>query len=404
MFRKKPQPTTHEQQQAQQIAQLTASRRAIADAYEVERARIERDLHDGPQQRMVSIAMTLGMAKEAIHRDPDAAAQLVDEAHRSAKEAIVEMRHVARGIVPPILADRGLEAALPALAARAAVPVSVEVRDVGRLDPTTEAIAYFVVSEALTNVAKHSGAQHDEVVVTADGEQLTATVTDDGLTVQYSKDQIKDAPRVDAGEHLSVEQEQELYRYYGVDGQGAEGVATDRTDRTDVAAGTAAAGTAGAAGHVGDRDERAVADRDIADRDTADRDIADRDADATMVRHEEHLNVGTERQETGRARLRKYVDEEEQTVSVPVETESAHVVRRPVDGEVVSDGKAFQEQEVEMDLESERPVVSKETVAVEEVGLEKETHTENVQVSDSVRSERIEVEGDDDLRDGDRRA
>lgn len=227
-----------------------------------------------------------------------------------------------------------------------------------------------------------------------------ATVTEDGLTVQYSKDQIKDAPRVDAGEHLGVEQEQELYRYYGVDGQG-EGVATDRTDRTDVAAGTAAAGTAGAAGHVGDRDERAVADRDIADRD---RGAADRDADATMVRHEEHLNVGTERQETGRARLRKYVDEEEQTVSVPVETESAHVVRRPVDGEVVSDGKAFQEQEVEMDLESERPVVSKETVAVEEVGLEKETHTENVQVSDSVRSERIEVEGDEDLRDGDRRA
>lgn len=234
-----------------------------------------------------------------------------------------------------------------------------------------------------------------------------ATVTDDGLTVQYSKDQIKDAPRVDAGEHLGVDQEQELYRYYGVDGQGAEGVATDRTDRTDVAAGTAAAGTAGvagAAGHVGDRDERAVADGDIADRDIADRDTADRDADATMVRHEEHLNVGTEREETGRARLRKYVDEEEQTVSVPVETESAHVVRRPVDGEVVSDGKAFQEQEVEVDLESERPVVSKETVAVEEVGLEKETHTENVEVSDSVRSERIEVEGDEDLRDGDRRA
>lgn len=160
---------------------LSESRREAVDSVEAERRRIERDLHDGPQQRMVSIAMTLGMAKEAIHRDPDAAAQLVDEAHRSAKEAIVEMRHVARGIVPPILADRGLEAALPALAARAAVPVSVEVRDVGRLDPTTEAIAYFVVSEALTNVAKHSGAQHAEVVVTADGEQLTATVTDDGV-------------------------------------------------------------------------------------------------------------------------------------------------------------------------------------------------------------------------------
>lgn len=159
---------------------LTDSRREAVDSVEAERRRIERDLHDGPQQRMVSIAMTLGMAKEAIHRDPEGAAQLVDEAHRSAKEAIVEMRHVARGIVPPILADRGLEAALPALAARSAVPVRVEVRDVGRLDPTTEAIAYFVVSEALTNVAKHSGATGGSVVVTSDDERLTAVVTDDG--------------------------------------------------------------------------------------------------------------------------------------------------------------------------------------------------------------------------------
>lgn len=159
---------------------LSESRREAVDSVEAERRRIERDLHDGPQQRMVSIAMTLGMAKEAIHRDPQGAAELVDEAHRSAKEAIVEMRHVARGIVPPILADRGLEAALPALAARSAVPVSVEVHDVGRLDPTTEAIAYFVVSEALTNVAKHSGAEHAQVVVGTDDERLTATVTDDG--------------------------------------------------------------------------------------------------------------------------------------------------------------------------------------------------------------------------------
>ena len=124
--------------------------------------------------------MTLGMAKQAIHEDPDSAAQLVDEAHRSAKEAIVEMRHVARGIVPPILADRGLEAALPALAARSTVPVSVDVRDVGRLDPTTEAITYFVVSEALTNVAKHSRAEHATVTVTTDDQGVRAVVTDDG--------------------------------------------------------------------------------------------------------------------------------------------------------------------------------------------------------------------------------
>lgn len=159
---------------------LTDSRREAVDSVEAERRRIERDLHDGPQQRLVSIAMTLGMAKQAIHDDPESAAGLVDEAHRSAKEAIVEMRHVARGIVPPILADRGLEAALPALAARSAVPVSVNVRGVDRLDPTTEAIAYFVVSEALTNVAKHSGAEHARVTVTRDEQHLTTVVSDDG--------------------------------------------------------------------------------------------------------------------------------------------------------------------------------------------------------------------------------
>lgn len=159
---------------------LTDTRREAVDSVEAERRRIERDLHDGPQQRLVSIAMTLGMAKQAIADDPKTAAELVDEAHRSAKEAIVEMRHVARGIVPPILADRGLEAALPALAARSAVPVTVDVQGVGRLDPTTEAIAYFVVSEALTNVAKHSGGSRAWVTVTRDAEHLTTVVTDDG--------------------------------------------------------------------------------------------------------------------------------------------------------------------------------------------------------------------------------
>ncbi len=159
---------------------LTDTRREAVDSVEAERRRIERDLHDGPQQRLVAIAMTLGMAKEAIHADPEGAAQLVDEAHRSAKEAIVEMRHVARGIVPPILADRGLEAALPALAARSTVPVSVDVAGIDRVDPTTEAIAYFVVSEALNNVAKHSGADRAEVTVTRDEQTLTVLVGDDG--------------------------------------------------------------------------------------------------------------------------------------------------------------------------------------------------------------------------------
>lgn len=169
---------------AARVDTLTESRAETVDSVEAERRRIERDLHDGPQQRLVAIAMSLGMAKEAIRTDPDTAAELVDEAHTSAKEAIVEMRHVARGIVPPVLSDRGLDAALSALAARSPVPVDVDVRDVGRVDPTVEAIAYFVVSEALTNVAKHSGADRATVDVGVTrgprGQQLAVTITDDG--------------------------------------------------------------------------------------------------------------------------------------------------------------------------------------------------------------------------------
>lgn len=166
------------------VGTLTESRLQTVDSVEAERQRIERDLHDGPQQRLVAIAMGLGMAKEAIHRDPETAASLIDEAHASAKEAIVEMRNVARGIVPPVLADRGLDAAVSALAARSPVPVTVTAREVGRLTPTIEAIAYFVVSESLTNVAKHSTATRAEVTLarqpSAGGEQLVVTVQDDG--------------------------------------------------------------------------------------------------------------------------------------------------------------------------------------------------------------------------------
>lgn len=167
------------------VGTLTESRLQAVDSVEAERQRIERDLHDGPQQRLVAIAMGLGMAKEALHRDPEAAASLIDEAHASAKEAIVEMRNVARGIVPPVLADRGLDAAVSALAARSPVPVTVTAREVGRLTPTIEAIAYFVVSESLTNVAKHSGATRADVTLERrltpkGGEQLAITVRDDG--------------------------------------------------------------------------------------------------------------------------------------------------------------------------------------------------------------------------------
>lgn len=170
---------------------LTTTRTETLDSVEAERRRIERDLHDGPQQRLVSIAMNLGLARDALERDPeDAQAQrlvrdLLDEAHASSKDAITEMRQVARGIVPPILTDRGLDAAVSALADRSPVPVTVTSRlPEGRLDPTIESIAYFSVSEALTNVAKHARASRARVELgTArglTGDLLAVTVTDDG--------------------------------------------------------------------------------------------------------------------------------------------------------------------------------------------------------------------------------
>lgn len=170
---------------------LTQTRSAAVDSAEAERRRIERDLHDGPQQRLVSIAMDLGMARDAMQRDPAAAQSLLEHAHASSKEAIVEMRQVARGIAPPILTDRGLDAALSALAARTAVPVRVQATDVGRIDPTLEAIAYFCVSEALTNVTKHAKASSAQVTVervrapgapgAAPRSQIVVTVSDDGV-------------------------------------------------------------------------------------------------------------------------------------------------------------------------------------------------------------------------------
>lgn len=170
---------------SERVETLTTSRTATVDSVEAERRRIERDLHDGPQQRLVAIAMDLGMARERLAHDPEGARELLDKAHVASKEAIVEMRHVARGITPPILADRGLDAAVSALAARSAIPVTVEVTQVGRLDPTTEAIGYYCVSELLTNVAKHSRAQHAQVRLTRNDAlrppALVIEVTDDGV-------------------------------------------------------------------------------------------------------------------------------------------------------------------------------------------------------------------------------
>ncbi|MDQ1682184.1 MAG: hypothetical protein QOH99_725, partial [Frankiaceae bacterium] len=165
----------------ERVGELEVTRRRAVDAAEAERRRIERDLHDGAQQRLTSLAMTLGRAQVKLRDSDDAAVRgLIDDAHRDAKEAIVELRDLTRGLHPPVLTDRGLDAALSALAARAPIPVAVSA-DIGdRPSRTIEAIAYFVVSEALTNIAKHAQATCASVVVRRLNGQLRIDVTDDG--------------------------------------------------------------------------------------------------------------------------------------------------------------------------------------------------------------------------------
>jgi signal transduction histidine kinase len=162
------------------LQSVTASRAAAVDLAAEDRRQIERDLHDGVQQRLVSLAMDLGRAREKLDTDPAQAKELVGEAHEEAKRAITEVRDLARGIHPAVLTDRGLDAALSALAARSTVPVDVQVDVAERPPASVEAAAYFVVSEALTNVTKHSGATRANVTVRRSGDRLTIQVQDDG--------------------------------------------------------------------------------------------------------------------------------------------------------------------------------------------------------------------------------
>ncbi len=163
-----------------QVSSLTQSRARVVDAADAERRRIERDLHDGTQQHLVSLAMNLGMARDKFATDPEAARELVEQAHTQAKESIVELRNVIRGVYPAVLTDRGLDAALSALVARSPVPVRLYVDLPQRPSPTAEAIAYFMVSESLTNAARHSGARSATVDVERDGDVLRVSVVDDG--------------------------------------------------------------------------------------------------------------------------------------------------------------------------------------------------------------------------------
>ena len=168
---------------AARVAELELSRERVVDAAEAERRRIERDLHDGAQQRLVALAMELGRAKARFSDDIDAARDLVDSAHAQAKAALTELRDLVRGVHPPVLTDRGLDAALSGLAARSPVPVEVHVDMPVRPKPVVEAVAYFVVAEALTNVAKHSRASQAKVVVEGHGYPgtLVVVISDDGI-------------------------------------------------------------------------------------------------------------------------------------------------------------------------------------------------------------------------------
>jgi signal transduction histidine kinase len=170
-----------EKELEERVSTLTESRSRVIDAVAEERRRIERDLHDGAQQRLVALAMDLGMAKEKLDSDPAAARTLVEEAHDQAKRALTEMRDLVRGIHPAVLTDRGLDAAISALAGRSPVPVSVEVDLPHRLPDAIETNAYFAVAEALANVGKHSRATQARVIVRCEGETLVIEVADDGV-------------------------------------------------------------------------------------------------------------------------------------------------------------------------------------------------------------------------------
>jgi signal transduction histidine kinase len=171
----------------QRVEELTERREASTESAAQELRRIERDLHDGAQQRLVSVAMKLGMVKDSMANDrleqieDPRARELVAQAHDEAKQAIVELRDLVRGIHPAVLTDRGLDAAVSALVARCPVPVTVTTDLPRRLPSAVEATAYFVVAEALTNIAKHSRARHGSVRISDHGDTLVVEIHDDGV-------------------------------------------------------------------------------------------------------------------------------------------------------------------------------------------------------------------------------
>ncbi|MFI6939186.1 sensor histidine kinase [Streptomyces sp. NPDC050418] len=163
------------------VVELESDRGVVVDTAAADLRRIERDLHDGAQARLVNLAMDLGLAKEKLREDPEAAARMVDSAHGEVKTALQELRDLARGIHPAVLTDRGLDAALSSLAARCTVPVQVEVDLPYRPAAAIEGIAYYTVSELLQNVSKHARANRATVDVWRSENRLMLQVMDDGV-------------------------------------------------------------------------------------------------------------------------------------------------------------------------------------------------------------------------------
>jgi uncharacterized protein (TIGR02271 family) len=206
-----------------------------------------------------------------------------------------------------------------------------------------------------------------------------ASGSGDQVQVPYDKQLIKDAPNMDADQHLSEQEEQELWRHYGL----------------DYGTGYAAAGTTGGYTDTVDRDGDGVYD-DVQDS-AVGRDVSGPTTDDAMTRSEEELRVGTETRERGRARLRKYVTTETQQVTVPVSREEVRVEREPITDanlDAATSGPAISEEEHEVTLREEEVVVDKRAVPKERVRLDTETVTEERQVAEDVRKEQIQVEGD----------
>ncbi|MGW1198630.1 sensor histidine kinase [Streptomyces sp. NPDC002536] len=162
------------------VVELTRSRARLVDAFQAERRRIERDLHDGAQQQLVALTMTLGLAEMELQDGDSAAAELVRRARGEARRALDQLRDLVRGIHPQVLTDHGLAAAVDELALHHPVPVTVDIDLPHRLPSAVETMAYFTVTEALTNAAKYSGASRIAVVGTYANDRLTLLVTDDG--------------------------------------------------------------------------------------------------------------------------------------------------------------------------------------------------------------------------------